>query len=1050
MHDCHPLLRPDLYPQLEPAAGAELERSNVFGLAAAQVLIQSRVQRLFQPCLFLWRPRSRPQVRHPPMLVRRQAASARSAGARHHEVADLSLQTGPHAPRSHHAWCVILVDLSERKCVLAPAKDACSHKAHGLARLRTRHPHGTRVQRAVLAVPDLAHIPVLLRQALLRVCVCMAVQPVVVRQRPPRRACLTHNHVFSQPRTAFRKLNFQREERRGGVEEEPALARAAGQEEAHTRAKQQRVRKRGELTQPRRYTLCILPMRFPLPGAGVPPPPPPRHVRLQTPRRYGDASPFQPEARESPAPANAPLVALQQEAEQERRLASQCVKSLTTEVVRLAGQLRAHRGPASGSRSKSRDKLRPGASPLPPARRRRSSLSERADAHAEREAPREQRRDDSVTWAGRDQSWDCADSHVEKQRRVEQAMLDLAKYRVESAFEVWRFGMSPRAKDSACGVATRVRVYQPTDSAHGTDANALALSAQADIDSSRRAGLETDRESCNWSQLYGRPALRVAPVAHDGTFTNDQDWYTPYKEGVRDQAQGSSETKVSVSFAQASPPQGHWRTQTITRTSREEEFSHVALMQMHARWWRRRLAARFFTFAAQCRDERVRKRSFVTLSMQYMCNLMRRSLRVLQRQRLRGLKRQRALETEYLHVLRAVRVIVVAWRGCISQKHLFTDNEQAIGSSKKELAWSVTNLNRTLNDLDADRNVLAQRVQLLEEEMIEGANPTRREHLPITDNAQGTRLICSPSLATTSPQNFPYRPDMETIGSAQRERGQGQSEFYEDLYQTLESTVRTQAQDLQQLEKDLRYSSAAAAATQLAARAEITDMLQMIREGKDDAVSQKELLTAAVETREARVRDTWVAFDELERALQDSRSHTCAESASTPAAPCGIAPDRDDAREAGARVRDMISKHHGTRHYFRWQKMADLFDEMADPAMLQEYPGITLQLIREHFEELRAAAIAIRTKDTQSTEKSLRRLQVNAKLLHVESTKKQSASGALHGSLEVTPLATSSPDSEAPQPGQDFEAARSSLKVLQLQLDEAVSPANSKPSEYWI
>ncbi|MGB1607798.1 MAG: hypothetical protein ACPIOQ_84505, partial [Promethearchaeia archaeon] len=130
--------------------------------------------------------------------------------------------------------------------------------------------------------------------------------------------------------------------------------------------------------------------------------------------------------------------------------------------------------------------------------------------------------------------------------------------------------------------------------------------------------------------------------------------------------------------------------------------------------------------------------------------------------------------------------------------------------------------------------------------------------------------------------------------------------------------------------------------------------------------------------------------------------------------------------------------------------MADLFDEMADPAMLQEYPGITLQLIREHFEELRAAAIAIRTKDTQSTEKSLRRLQVNAKLLHVESTKKQSASGALHGSLEVTPLATSSPDSEAPQPGQDFEAARSSLKVLQLQLDEAVSPANSKPSEYWI
>ena len=625
-------------------------------------------------------------------------------------------------------------------------------------------------------------------------------------------------------------------------------------------------------------------------------------------------------------------------------------------------------------------------------------------------------------------------------------MLDLAKYRMESAFEVWSFGMSPRAKDSAFGDATRVRVYQPTDSAHVTVANALALSAPADIVSARRAGLETDRESCNWSQLYGRPALQVA---HDATFTNDQDLYTPYKEGVRDQAQGGSETKVS--FAHASPPQGHSKTQTITRTSREENFSRVALMQMHARWWRRRLAARFFTFATQCRDERVRKRAFVTLSMQHMCNLMRRSLRLLQRQRLRGLKKQRALETEYLHVLHAVRVIVVAWRGCISQKHLFTDNEQAIGSSKKELAWSVTNLNRTLNDLDADRNVLAQRVQLLEEEMIEGANPTRRANLPLTDNAQETRLICSPSLASTPPQNFPYRPTMETTGSAQREREQGQSEFYEDLYQTLESTVRAQAQDLQQLEKDLRYSSAAAAATQHAARAEITDMLQMIREGKDDAVSQQELLTAAVETREARVRDTWVAFDELERALQDSRSYTFAESASTPAAPCGIAADRDDAREAGARVRDMISKHHGTRHYFRWQKMADLFDEMADPAMLQEFPGVTLQLIREHFEELRAAAIAIRTKDTQSTEKSLRRLQVNAKLLHVESTKKQSASGALHGSLEVTPQqATSSPDSESPQPDQDFEAARSSLKVLQLRLDEAVSPANSKPSEYWI
>jgi hypothetical protein len=70
-----------------------------------------------------------------------------------------------------------------------------------------------------------------------------------------------------------------------------------------------------------------------------------------------------------------------------------------------------------------------------------------------------------------------------------------------------------------------------------------------------------------------------------------------------------------------------------------------------------------------------------------------------------------------------------------------------------------------------------------------------------------------------------------------------------------------------------------------------------------------------------------------------------------------------------------------------WSKIEDLINDIQDPAVISEFPGITLQLIREHFEELRAAALSIRKKDPNTIERSLRRLQVNAKLLHLESAR---------------------------------------------------------------
>jgi hypothetical protein len=44
----------------------------------------------------------------------------------------------------------------------------------------------------------------------------------------------------------------------------------------------------------------------------------------------------------------------------------------------------------------------------------------------------------------------------------------------------------------------------------------------------------------------------------------------------------------------------------------------------------------------------------------------------------------------------------------------------------------------------------------------------------------------------------------------------------------------------------------------------------------------------------------------------------------------------------------------------RFVQIGDLLDEMQDPAVAKKFPGITLHLIREHFEELYATALSIR------------------------------------------------------------------------------------------
>jgi hypothetical protein len=221
-----------------------------------------------------------------------------------------------------------------------------------------------------------------------------------------------------------------------------------------------------------------------------------------------------------------------------------------------------------------------------------------------------------------------------------------------------------------------------------------------------------------------------------------------------------------------------------------------------------------------------------------------------------------------------------------------------------------------------------------------------------------------------------------------------------------ETDKLTHQKDMLQQELLHQRQHAAATKQQVMAREGLAQVLMSIVDGNVTLKQRLASVAAAVEARQARQCDTWAAFDELEALLQEEAAHQqdpqtfvdtilCTPGSLMPnntinnTLLCSVSRQLP-CRSSPAKTAQMLAPVHGEEQSAvvfgnDWGKIRDLLSDMQDPAVTSELPGITLQLIREHFEDLSTAVLSIRKKDPNTTEQSLRRLQVNASLLHIES-----------------------------------------------------------------
>ena len=379
-----------------------------------------------------------------------------------------------------------------------------------------------------------------------------------------------------------------------------------------------------------------------------------------------------------------------QEAVRQRELAHANVKTLTAEVVRLAGELRAQKDSLISPKSthRSSQSQTPTQDAQPP-NDRPTSRQPAVTAQLLQQATRRRKR--MNMWSVI-QSWRASsainrslnrigeglgrryqkrilqlnirvwDRFVKQQERLEHALGCLMEKQTASAFDIWRLSMSD-AKSAA----------QMLVLAHG------------------RASPKKDNTVDNWMHTYGRPRTLFADPhtdtqthTHRNPTTGVSRWKDPIHHldsdpGREHNAKRNQLTTAPPKLAQPSsalpsrPNYPHDAPDVrglIQRMDMKHYVEHIALAQMRARWNRRRLCVYFRTFADVCRifslHDRVRRRQFVTLSARHIGNLLARSIRGMWKMRLRGLRRQRAQEAEYLRVMHDAKIVVVAWRCCTS------------------------------------------------------------------------------------------------------------------------------------------------------------------------------------------------------------------------------------------------------------------------------------------------------------------------------------------------------------------------------------------------
>jgi len=337
------------------------------------------------------------------------------------------------------------------------------------------------------------------------------------------------------------------------------------------------------------------------------------------------------------------------EAVRQRDEANECVKSLTAEVVRLAGQLHAEQESSSSLNAPRRSHNH-----SPPAARRRDGKLPLAAMIAIA-------KDDSATGT--------LESSVPA-KLLRQVIRRRSRMHAWSVMQVWK-ALSRGSELSGRvgnGLAKRHRSRFSVAVLRAWDRYAKQQECLE-----RALGLRMAQQEASafdvWRKLSERDRGKESadtPVA----ILQPAGWDDPqlFIDQERKREQERQEQRRSLSrdrskWSPAFPPALSATTQAavvedyVQRMTMLHYIEHVAIRQMHARWQLRRLRSHFRRFAAVItklsRDNRLRKRNFVVVGARRIGNMLQKGLHAMKFQRMRGLGKQRALTANNLRILQA-------------------------------------------------------------------------------------------------------------------------------------------------------------------------------------------------------------------------------------------------------------------------------------------------------------------------------------------------------------------------------------------------------------
>lgn len=304
-------------------------------------------------------------------------------------------------------------------------------------------------------------------------------------------------------------------------------------------------------------------------------------------------------------------------------------------------------------------------------------------------------------------------------------------------------------------------------------------------------------------------------------------------------------------------------------------------------------------------------------------------------------------------------------------------------SEKKAMEMEATGraaaLEAALQRTEAERHAAVSRIQMLEAQLSDqrlradqavlAMNQARREERRMAGEAARSLEVMA-----TSPMSSPNLSLVEDEGTTTEQ-------FKERIMQLLES----QAMDIQQLEHSCKRS-AMEQSWRTALQSGLREVVELSEEVWDTAKGNEEAVRRAKDKTNAAIVESCAALDEVEAAVELlARAPRFPSPSRADLARAELTRSRSNSPVKTPRTpgRPAVNDSFGEV----WECLADVLDRVPI-----HFPGLIGQLIREHLEDMLGAMSLIKKQTWGKADKTLGRLQVNTRLLHVEITRQAASS----------------------------------------------------------